>query len=151
MFATKGRLKVSLLVVGVLVVGLGMYGAFQLQEVEANNSSWSCVIMVDRIYLSTSVLLGSSYTGKTRTRETNCFNCRRAPRTYKHTQKEKVSSHSYAHHWEHRWPWSSSWSYCHIHTGISSRVDWKTVRCNRRVVLQSGTKENYLTGRRRFI
>ena len=35
MFATKGRVKVSLLVVGFLVVGLGMYAGVQVQEVEA--------------------------------------------------------------------------------------------------------------------
>ncbi len=36
MFATKGRLKVLLLVVSLLVVGLGMYAAFQVQEVHAH-------------------------------------------------------------------------------------------------------------------
>ncbi len=36
MFATKGRLKVALLVVGVLVVGLGMYGAFHPKQAEAH-------------------------------------------------------------------------------------------------------------------
>lgn len=36
MFATKGRLKVTLLVVGILVVGLGMYAAFQVQEADAH-------------------------------------------------------------------------------------------------------------------
>ena len=36
MFATKGRLKVTLLVVGFLVVSLGMYAGFQVQDVEAH-------------------------------------------------------------------------------------------------------------------
>ena len=33
MFATKGRLKVTLFVVGALAIGFGMYGAFQVDEV----------------------------------------------------------------------------------------------------------------------
>ena len=36
MFATKGRMKATLLVVGVLVVGLGMYGAFHPKQAEAH-------------------------------------------------------------------------------------------------------------------
>ena len=36
MFVTKGRLKATLLVIGVLVVGLGMYGAFQIDDAEAS-------------------------------------------------------------------------------------------------------------------
>ena len=38
MFATKGRLKVALLVIRVLVVGLGMYAGFQMQEAEAHET-----------------------------------------------------------------------------------------------------------------
>ena len=38
MFATKGRLKVSLLVVGVLIVGLGMYAGFQVQDADAHGT-----------------------------------------------------------------------------------------------------------------
>ncbi len=37
MFATNRRLKVSLLVVGVLMVVFGMYGAFQVQEATAHH------------------------------------------------------------------------------------------------------------------
>lgn len=36
MFATKGRLKVPLLVVGVLIVGLGIYAAFQVKDAAAS-------------------------------------------------------------------------------------------------------------------
>lgn len=36
MFATKRRLKVALMVVGVLAVGVGMYGGFQVQEADAH-------------------------------------------------------------------------------------------------------------------
>ena len=36
MFATKGRLKVSLLFVGVLAVGVGMYAAFQIDNADAH-------------------------------------------------------------------------------------------------------------------
>ncbi len=36
MFAIKGRLKVALMVVGFLVVSLGMYAGFQVQDVEAH-------------------------------------------------------------------------------------------------------------------
>lgn len=43
MFAVKGRLKVTLLIVGVLVLGLGLHAAFQVQEVEAHpHPGWSC-------------------------------------------------------------------------------------------------------------
>ena len=46
MNAMKGRLKVSLLVVGVLVVGFGMYVGFQPEEVEAH--PWSCAWMLHK-------------------------------------------------------------------------------------------------------
>ncbi len=36
MFAAKGQLKVSLLIVGVLVVGLGIYAGFQPERAEAD-------------------------------------------------------------------------------------------------------------------
>jgi hypothetical protein len=36
MFAINGRLKVTLLVVGILVVGLGMYVGFQIDDAEAS-------------------------------------------------------------------------------------------------------------------
>lgn len=39
MFAIERLLKASLLVVGVLVVGLGMYAAFQIQEIDAHNAN----------------------------------------------------------------------------------------------------------------
>ena len=39
MFATKGRTKVTLLVVGVLVVSLGTHIAFQVQEADAHHPS----------------------------------------------------------------------------------------------------------------
>lgn len=50
MFSTKGRLKVALMVVGFLVVSLGMYAGFQVQDVEAHphpgiscgDARWNC-------------------------------------------------------------------------------------------------------------
>ncbi len=42
MFVTKGRLIATLLIVGFLVAGLGMYAAFQVQDAEAQNVSLSC-------------------------------------------------------------------------------------------------------------
>ena len=39
MFATKGQLQVALFVVGVLVVGLGLYAAFQVDDAEAHNEN----------------------------------------------------------------------------------------------------------------
>ena len=45
MFVNKGQLKVALRVVGVLVVGLGMYGAFQPEVVEAHRYTWTEIFM----------------------------------------------------------------------------------------------------------
>ena len=45
MFATKGRLKVTLLVVAFLVVDFGMYTVFQSHNAEAHGLSWKCSLM----------------------------------------------------------------------------------------------------------
>lgn len=127
MFTTKGRLKVSLLVVGVLVVGLGRYGAFQVQEATANDSSASCLIKDDRIAESV-VYLTSSQVLATRQKEVHCLNC---PGTQKkkHTQ-EKVLVHWDVEEWyEHSWPWSSSWDHCHIHDTTAAAIFWETIPC----------------------
>ena len=39
MFATKGRLKVTLLVVGVLAVGFGLYAAFDIHDAHAHTAA----------------------------------------------------------------------------------------------------------------
>ena len=83
MFAIKGRLKVTLFVVGVLVVSLGMYSAFQLEEAEAH-SSWVQYNIYDHEYkwkdMSSGTTSGTcSYCGssatihRTRVRE-ECWN-----------------------------------------------------------------------------
>ena len=164
MMLKSRSLKAMVLIAGILVVGLGMYSAFQAQDAAANNSSWSCLIMYDRIYLSSSFLIGSKYTGKTRIKSAiNCSDCRGVAGGRRHTQRQKISSYTYSHHWEHRWPLSSTWSYCHIHTGTSSRTDWVTVRCKlgdnaafehgieEKHLADRGTEEKHLTIRRRFI
>ena len=65
MFETKGRLKVSLLVVGVLVVSLGMYADFQVQDVEAHphpscsDATWQCCYYISRARTACSLWPGS--------------------------------------------------------------------------------------------
>ena len=44
MFATIGRLKVTLLVVVFSVVSVGMYGAFHLREADAHKPYLSCLL-----------------------------------------------------------------------------------------------------------
>ena len=60
MFPTKGRLKISLLVVGVLVVGFGMYAAFQSEYAHGhgfNPVQWTTTT-TDIVVLSTTTMSG---------------------------------------------------------------------------------------------
>ena len=117
MFAINGRLKVSLLVVGVLVVGLGIYGAFQVQEATANNSSSSCLIKIDKI--SATVLTAVHYDGYTGNERwsspTTCYVCAGFYPPAKHREAEYKKDYNYYDVWKHRWPWSTSYDHCHTH------------------------------------
>ncbi len=129
MFATKGQLKVSLLVVGILVVGLGMYAALQHEEAEAIHSSISCLAKEHDILPSSSTTVtGSSYTGQTRRTSTYCFSCYACPKPRSHKQKRKIIYFDYRIDYDHRYPFGS-WSFCHTHFGSSSREQWVTETC----------------------
>lgn len=134
MFATKGVLKVTLLVVGVLIV----FFCFQSKAAEATHSSISCLIKKHSVRNSGTTVLGSSYTGKRRTspNKVKCSDCYGTPVPHAyHQQKQKSVRYHYWIDYEHRSLGSSSWSFCHTHTGTKSRKVWITVGCGRKARL----------------
>lgn len=156
MLATRS-LKITLFVVGFLVVGLGLYAAFQVQEAEATHSSISCLVKEHNILSSSSITVtGSSYTGKTRIKKKiKCGDCYGTPwPPADHVQNQKIIYFDYVIDYEHRYPFGA-WSFCHTHSGSSSREQWVTVRCGKKALLpdEAGSSwvENSLAERRRFI
>ena len=125
MFATKGRLKVSLLVVGVLIVGLGMYGAFQPKQAQAHCSTTGLV----HDYYDWKI-------GRTQTtldswnETTNCSRCPGYPAS-KHKKKEVEFKKKGRWIYKHRWFWSSNWDHCHSHGYSTSYTLVQTEVCNK--------------------
>ena len=132
MFAIKGRLKVAVVVVGVLaVVSLGMYEAFRPQQAEANCST------TGRVHDYYDWDTGSTETTLSSWTETkNCSRCSGYPAST-HTVKEVEHASTGVDIWKHRWFWSSNWNHCHSHRYSVSYVSNYTVHCN-----QSGSNNN---------
>lgn len=128
MMLKSRSLKVTLFIVGVLVVSLGLIVAFQSREAEATHSSISCLIKQHDVLSSSITVTGSSSTGKKRTKSTYCSTCYGCPNPRTHTQKQKIIYFDYVIDYEHRYPFGS-WSFCHTHSGSSSREQWVTVSC----------------------
>ena len=153
MFMISRSLKATLPIVGFLVVSLGLIVAFQPEEAEATHSSISCLIKKHRVLGRPSITVtGSSYTGKTRNKDTTCSDCYGLP-PRRHKQRQKIIYFDYKIDYEHASWGSSSWSFCHTHSGSSSKEQWVTVRCRlgEDTALERRTEENYPTIRRRFI
>ena len=132
MFATKGWMKVTLLVVGILAVVFGMYAAFQPEEAKADHSSLSCLIKDDRIFLSVSTSTGWNYTGRNQIRSSiKCPDCSSLPGGRRHKQKQVITYYSNFISYEHRYLWETTFTFCHTHFTRSSSLSWETVRCGR--------------------
>lgn len=101
---------------------------FQSGEAEAPHSSISCLIKQHDVLSSSITVTGSSSTGKKRTKSTYCSTCYGCPNPRTHTQKQKIIYFDYVIDYEHRYPFGS-WSFCHTHSGSSSRLQWVTVSC----------------------
>ena len=132
MFATKGRLKVAVVVVGVLaVVSLGMYEAFRPQQAEAHCST------TGRVHDYYDWDTGSTQTTLSSWTETT--NCPRCPGYPASTHEKKEVEHKNSGVWiyKHRWFWNSNWINCHSHAYSTSFVLEHTVLCN-----QSGSGNN---------
>ena len=130
MFATKGRLKVSLLFVGVLAVGVGMYVGIQVQDVEATHSSFSCVFKVHAVVSNIKHLSLKHYTGGSRTKSTTCSNCSPCYPNSNHTQLEAVFDYTEHTTYKHRYLWEPYYAHCHTHTDTGTETRWVTVLCN---------------------
>ena len=123
MLVTKRQVKVMLLIIGLLAVGLGNYAVFQFQEAEADHSSISCVVKIDRIFHRARVILSMGFTGGEGSSFTTCVECS-GGQPKMHKTKEYEMEIDCEDHYKHRWPWSSSWSDCHIHYyRATTRVD----------------------------
>ena len=130
MFAIKGRLKVALLVVGVLVVGLGLYARFQIQEAEATHSSWSCVFKTHDIVSHMKHSTFNHYTGLQRTKLTTCSNCEPCYPSSYHTQYEAVFDYTESTTYKHRYLWETYFDHCHTHSDTGTENIWLTAICN---------------------
>ena len=117
MNAVTGRLKATLLVIGVLVVGLGLYAVFQVDEVEAH-SPFTCTIMPHAAdfwnpYHSTTTtnLRQRSITG-------TCSVCGGSATLTSWRQRIEVKTErKYNHFW-------GVWVYCHSHTTVKVSYQW---------------------------
>ena len=119
MFATKGRLKVALLVVGFLIVELGMYGAFQIQE--ANAHSFSCFFHSHSTSTSISTI-SITKTGKERRKYLKCHSA--CPGS---SHKQIEYKHDYLKTTRYR---RSSGAICHKHGPDREQSKfWYTVEC----------------------
>ena len=128
MFATKGRLKISLLVVGVLVVGFGIFLAIQTKESEAH--PWSCAWMLHKESTPSIFTEYTPVSGRTRSVEGYCDYC--GGNAYYTEQlhnvyRTRMSTISHASPW-------GSYNYCHTHIFRTPkgqtwrRIDSKTCR-----------------------
>ena len=130
MFAVKGRLKVTLLVVGILVVGIGMYAGVQVQDVEATHSSFSCFFKLHAVVSNIKHSSLSHYTGGSRTKSTTCSNCSPCYSNSNHTQLEAVFDYTEHTTYKHRYLWDTFYDHCHTHTDTGTEKRWLTVLCN---------------------
>ena len=128
MNAIKGRLKVALLVVGVLVVGLGMYTAFQVQEVEANNSSASCFLKSHISFVLQYTVLSRFSTGATQKVKTICTDCWAFYPPHDHTYKQYIENRYEQRDYDHKWP-GQFWEPCHLHAGTVFVSKWEIQNC----------------------
>ena len=104
MFAAKGRLKVTLLVVGGLVVGLGMMAAFQVDEAEAHKLTWTEVFMaqsaskihVQEIDTWTETTVVATYTWKVKCSVFKKDTITKKSTERRHTTYEQKSTDHYA-------------------------------------------------------
>ncbi|MYE89329.1 hypothetical protein F4X33_10075 [Candidatus Poribacteria bacterium] len=120
MFIIKGRLKVALLVVGVLVVGLGMYAGFQVQEAEAH--SWLCRLRKHKTKTSEESIAWEKTT-ESNTFYTNCSNCTGSPK------KTHVEWKWYYHYYETVKYYHGN-SYCHKHgPNRKKSTYWRLEKC----------------------
>lgn len=128
MNARKGRLKVALLVIGVLAVVFGMYGAFQVQEADGHTKSWTCVFAGGDIYGWSGWSTKSHPTGNTSSWYTNCgTSCHGNPNKW-HVYEERQ------HYWyEYKYYVHTGESgYCHAHTykrNKSGSPYWRLIPC----------------------
>ena len=130
MAAVKGRLKVALLVVGFLVAGLGMYGAFQPHDAEAHGSSWQCPLMKHKKGTeswSTVYELISNvdpiYEYRT------CPNCKGMPPKW-HTKRYYKKFAKSTTPCKHKPPVGGSWSSCDSHVYYANQgKEWRLTHC----------------------
>ena len=130
MFATKGRLIATICIVGFLVAGLGMYGAFHPKKAEATHSSWTCIFKThkssgQRSYYSTQA------TGRKGTKTTNCSECSGQP-AKKHKTKQVQPYSIVDEPFKHKPISGGSWSSCHTHQISKNPAGssyWVTLPC----------------------
>ena len=90
MFMNSHSLKAMVLIVGVLVVGLGLYAVFQVDDAEAGHiRSPKCVLLAGHIV--TGALIGQTAlpTGNYSYTYTTCSNCSISLNTYHITEEVK--------------------------------------------------------------
>ena len=117
MFATKGRLKVALLVVGVLVVGLGMYTGVQVDDVMGHGLDDH-----DTRYTTHKALFSDKTDDDA---EMDCWSCGK-----KRPAKKRVRKY---HTWKYTWhahldPFTNEWVNVYIisseYTGVYKETNW---------------------------
>ena len=128
MFATKGRLEVALLVVGVLIFGLGLYAAFRVQEVEADYNSPSCTLKQHKVggLYSIQVLTPTS---DYETFEGNCSSCGWSTPDTTHVYRKYLKTIYYTRPYYHKYPWQGHWTLCHNHNHRDDFFIWRTELC----------------------
>ena len=137
MILNSRRLNAMVLIAGVLVVGLGLYIAFQPEEAEATHSSLLCLFRLHRVSGTSHFATTMGSTG--RTFPIHGVTCSRPGcKTRKtHTYKEYKQKNYTFTDYEHASVYSTStppylalsWSYCHMHTSTSYSTYWKIERC----------------------
>ena len=115
MFAVKGQLKVSLLVVSVLVVSLGMYAGFHVDKVYGGGG-WQhdTEVTLDEQKIS-------SQSSK---KKVTCTMCNQVKREQKKTISKykvyKITKHIHINEWGDRWTASTTTEY----VGIVKKTTW---------------------------
>ena len=125
MFATKGRLKVALMVVGFLVVGFGMYGAVQVREAKAHSPyycGWYHGLQhrpdSNNPYKSSSITQLSQ-----RTITGTCSVCGGSAKLTSWRERyESKTEKKYEHFLDLLGYYG--WTYCHSHSKVSARYGW---------------------------